>query len=365
MQTQKLLHLWLSLAKITPLRRAKLLEIFSVEELFDCVKNNSKKENKIEKLVSKAAYHSLLEYADLDLLQRAIEKLAKIGVEYLPFCDDNFPEKLKQSNVLPPVGLFYKGDVSLLNNDKPKIAIVGTRRCSEYGKDCTAKFSSELVDYGFTIVSGLATGIDAYSHKACLDVGGKTIAVLGMGHEQFYPADNKKLYERICKEGLAVSEYYPSITAAKYTFPERNRIVAALSDATVVIEASAKSGALITADRALEQGKEIFALPGNITSGKSIGTNELLKKGANVLVSTSDILKFFSDKNVKSSQNIPQIQLDFFEQTLFDSIASGEKSFDDLMALEGMQFGELHMGLMSLEMKGVIVRGTSNKYRKA
>jgi len=356
---QHLLYFWLSLAKITPLRRTKLLEIYSIEELFDRVKLDEK----IEMLVSKAAYQSLNNYADIDTLNKALDKLYTKDVKFLAFSDDLFPEKLKQANVLPPVGLFYRGDILLLKSDNPAVAIVGTRRCSEYGKDCTTKFSSELVDYGFTIVSGLATGIDAYAHTACLNSNGKTIAVLGMGHDAFYPSDNLKLYQKICNEGLVISEYLPSMPCAKYTFPERNRIVAALSDATVIIEASVKSGALITADRALEQGKEIFAVPGNITSGKSMGTNELIKKGANMLTATQDILKFFSDKNVKNPQNIPQIQLDFFEQSLYNHLKDGEKSFDELMEIDEITHGELHMGLISLEMKGVIKRSSNNKYR--
>lgn len=347
------------LAKITPIRRTKLLEIYSVEELFDRIRQDEK----IEKLVSKSAYQSLIEYASLETLQKALDKLYTMGVEFLPFSDELFPEKLRQNNVLPPVGLFYRGDISLLKSENPAVAIVGTRRCSEYGKDATEKFASELVDYGFTIVSGLATGIDAYAHDACLKAGGKTIAVLGMGHNEFYPSDNQKLYERICREGLVISEYLPNIPPAKYTFPERNRIVSALSDVTVIVEASAKSGALITAERALEQGKEIFAVPGNITSSKSLGTNNLIKKGANVLTATQDILLFFSDKNLKNPQNIPQIQLDFFEQSLYNHLNDGEKSFDELMEIENMTHGELHMGLISLEMKGVIKRSSNNKYR--
>ena len=337
----------------------KLLEVYRIDELFARVSTDKA----IAKLVGEQCYERLCKSNDLSLLQKHYDKLYEKDVRFLSIADPLYPTKLKQSNVQSPTGLYYRGDISLLDETHNAVSIVGTRRCSEYGKDATYKFASELSDYGFVIISGLATGIDAYAHDAVLKQNGKTIAVLGMGHNKFSPLDNLKLFNKTCQNGLAISEYPPDSEATKYTFPERNRIVSALSDAVVIIEANKSSGALITADRALEQGKEIFAVPGNITNPKSWGTNELLKKGANVLTSTQDILKFFSIKNAKNTKNAPTIQLDVFEQNIYSKLQDGEKSYDQLHDTCGLSGGELSAVLMSLEIKNVVTRLQNNKYR--
>jgi len=355
---QHLLHYWLSLSRMTPLRAQKLLEIYNVEELFSRVK----KDKKIADLVSGECYARLCDNACVDLLQKSYDKLYEYGVKFLAGCDNNFPIKLKQNNVLPPIGLYYKGDLSLLDDGLNSVAIVGTRRCSEYGKDATYKFSSELSDYGIVVISGLATGIDAYAHDAVLKSNGKTIAVLGMGHKKFSPLDNLKLFNKICDSGLVLSEYPPLIEATKYTFPERNRIVSALSDAVIIVEANKQSGALITASRALEQNKEIFAVPGNITNPKSFGTNDLIKNGANLLSATQDILKYFSIKNAKNSQKNILPPLDLFEQTIYNALKDGELSFDQLYDKCGLSGAELSSVLVSLEIKGVVDRKLNNRY---
>jgi DNA processing protein len=337
----------------------KLLEIYTVSELFERIK----KDKKIAELLGEDCYNRLCENADLDVLQKNYDELYKYGVKFLAYCDAEFPEKLRQREVCPPPGLYYKGDLGLIRADKTAVAIVGTRRCSHYGKECAFKFGSELIDYGFVVISGLATGIDAYAHDAALRAGGKTVAVLGMGHAKFSPVDNIKLYEHVCREGLVVSEYPPLFEATKYTFPERNRIISGLSDAVIIVEAAAKSGALITADRALEQGREIFAVPGNITGPKSAGTNALIKSGASLLAGTQDILTCFSVKNSKNHKNIPVIQLDIYEQTLYNHLANGELTLDELQSKTDFTVPELLAMLLSMEMKGAAVRLPNNKYR--
>ena len=355
---QHILYFWLSVCRITPLRVQKLLEVYSIDELFDRVRVDKK----IADLVSEVAYKKLCDYTDLNLLQKSYDKLYEYDVKFLSIADSNYPIKLKQSNILPPVGFYYRGDVSLLDESLNSISIVGTRRCSEYGKDATYKFSSELSDHGFVVVSGLATGIDAYTHDAVLKNGGKAVAVLGMGHAKFSPQDNLKLFKQICEKGLVLSEYPPTFEATKYTFPERNRIVSALSDAVIIIEANKASGALITANRALEQGKEIFAVPGNISSPKSFGTNELIKNGAQLLSSTQDILKYFSIKNAKNPQSKTLPPLDLFEQNVYNALSDGELSYDQLYDKCKLSGGELSGILVSLEIKNIAVRKLNNKY---
>jgi len=342
---------------------AKLLEIYTIEELFERIK----KDKKIEDLVTKDAYKRLCDYADLTLIKTYYEKLYERNVKFLAFSDDEFPEKLRQSSVVSPSGLYYRGDIALLAADINAVGIVGTRRCSHYGTETAQKFASELSDYGIVIVSGLATGVDAVAHKAALETsGGKTIAVLGMGHDKFYPSDNLKLYQKICTEGLVVSEYPPNFEASKYTFPERNRIISALSDAVIIIEAAAKSGALITADRALEQNKEIFAVPANITSPKSIGTNKLIQKGvAQLLSGTEDVLEFFAVKNSKNQTQPPILQLDIFEQTLYTILADGELSREEWFEKSKFTIAEFNSLVVSLEVKSAVIGMPGNKYRIA
>ncbi|MCL2061074.1 MAG: DNA-processing protein DprA [Firmicutes bacterium] len=351
------LYYWLSLCRVSPIRMAKLLEIYAPHELFERVK----KDEKIGALTGEAQHALLKEYADADKLYASYDGLHKHGVQFLAFSDDAFPQRLKQREVCPPSGLYYKGDISLLNTTC--LAIVGMRRCSHYGKENAFKFASELTDYNITVVSGLATGIDAFAHEAALKAGGKTIAVLGMGHANFYPADNQKLYQRICAEGLTVGEYPPQTAAAKYTFPERNRIISGLCDGVIIVEAAVSSGALITADRALEQGREVFAVPGPITSPKSAGTNALIQKGASLLSGTQDIINYFSYKNTKIPSILPALQLDFYEQKVYNLLVSGESGFDELIENSNLTASELLGVLTSMEVKDAIVRLPNNKYR--
>ncbi|MCL2797348.1 MAG: DNA-processing protein DprA [Firmicutes bacterium] len=356
--TEHLLYYWLSLCRITPLRMLKLLEIYAPFELFDRVK----RDKKIGELIGEEKYALLCEKANEEILLKNYDELSRYGVKFLAYCDKEFPERLKQPEVCPPPGLYYKGNLALL--DSTCIAIVGTRRCSNYGREAAYKFGSELADYGFCIVSGLATGIDAYAHEAVVKASGKAIAVLGMGHAKFGPLDNVALYQSVCKSGLVVSEYPPEQEGAKYTFPERNRLISGFCEAVIIVEAAGSSGALITAERALEQGREVFAVPGNITSPKSAGTNALIQKGAALLAGTQDILNYFSVKNEKIHLDKPAIQLDIFEQKIYNHLMEfGETNFDDLASSCEFSVHELLSTLLSMEMKGAVVRAAGNRYK--
>jgi len=193
----------------------------------------------------------------------------------------------------PPVGLFLRGaaDPELLV--RPAVAVVGARACSGYGASVARSLGRELAAARLVVVSGLARGVDAEAHRGALDAGGATVAVLGCGIDRNYPAANAELARRIEASGLLVSEYAPGVDPAPWRFPARNRIVAGLCAATVVVEARERSGALITADLALEEGREVFAVPGEITSALSFGTNGLLKLGASPLTAAGDVLAAF------------------------------------------------------------------------
>lgn len=190
----------------------------------------------------------------------------------------------------PPVGLFVRGDAPLDVLAQPAVAVVGARACSGYGASVARSLAREVAAAGLVVVSGLARGIDGEAHRGALDAGGVTVAVLGCGVDRDYPAAHADLARRICEHGgLVVSEYAPGVEPAPWRFPARNRIVAGLAGATVVVEARERSGALITADLALEEGREVFAVPGEITSALSAGTNGLLKLGAAPLTSAADL----------------------------------------------------------------------------
>ena len=222
-------------------------------------------------------------------LEIYIKYMTKCNIKILTINDKYYPEKLKRIYD-PPVVLFYKGDISIVNN--PSIAIIGCRDCSNYGVKLAEMFSNTLSMHNINIVSGLARGIDAHSHIGCLKGNGKTIAIIGNGIDNIYPKENRELANKIIeKNGLILSEYVIGTKPVKKNFPARNRIISGISEGILVIEAKLKSGTLITVDFGLEQGKSIYAIPGNITSNNSEGTNELLKQGAKIVTSIEDILE--------------------------------------------------------------------------
>ena len=219
-------------------------------------------------------------------------RLAERGVCWLARSDPAFPRALS-SIFDPPSGLFVRGGGGPELLDRPAVAIVGARACSPYGLHVARTFGRELAAAGLVVISGMARGVDGEAHRGALDAGGVTVAVLGCGVDRDYPAAHAELARRICADGLVVSEYAPGVEPAPWRFPARNRIVAGLAQATVVVEAREKSGALITADLALEEGREVFAVPGEISSALSSGTNGLLRLGATAATCVDDVLESF------------------------------------------------------------------------
>lgn len=220
-------------------------------------------------------------------LNKYLEYIKKHNINIISYKDKEYPNKL---HMIPnkPVVLFVKGNLDSINNESA--AIVGSRKCTKYGLKATEYFSKELSKKNINIVSGLAKGVDSVAHKCCIETGGKTIAVLGHGLDFIYPKENTKLAIEILQSGGAIiSEYLPGTPIRKDHFPRRNRIISGLADIVIVTEASKKSGSLITANHAIEQGKEVWVVPGDIFSDTSSGSNELIKDGANILTGISDI----------------------------------------------------------------------------
>ena len=230
-------------------------------------------------------YNALVEKEKIDEeLKKELKD--KLKCKYTTIFSDDYPMALKEINC-PPFVLYYYGDLSLVNNKI--LALVGMRECSDYGKESALYFSSELAKEDYTNVSGMAKGIDTYSHKGAISSNGKTIAVLGSGIEYCYPKSNYELYDLLKEKHLILSEYPFSTPPTKNTFPFRNRIVAGLSDGVVVIEAKRKSGTMITVGYALEQGKDVYAIPSRISDFD--GCNRLIQQGAKLVVDVKDIIE--------------------------------------------------------------------------
>ena len=220
-------------------------------------------------------------------LEQWIEELEEKNIGFISIKNPKYPYLLKQIYD-PPAGFYIKG--FLPDDDIDKVSIVGARRCSQYGASVAYKLAKDLAGANIVIVSGMATGIDGMSHLGVLDGGGQTIAVLGTGVDICYPAEHKNLMERIIENGCVLSEYPPGMAAFGKNFPKRNRIISGLSSMTIVVEAGRRSGTLITADQALENGREVFVVPGNVTSPLSEGTNDLIKQGCPIITEFEDVL---------------------------------------------------------------------------
>lgn len=286
-----------------------------------------------------------------------LDHLKKMQIRYLCLIDQDYPERLRQISD-PPIGLFIKGsyDFNLLNHPR-LLAVVGTRKVSPYGKQVTQTLCHQLVESGCVIVSGMALGVDGLAHQAALDRSGKTIAVLGCGVDIIAPATHRQLYEQICTSGgLIVSEMPPGHRPDRGLFPARNRIISGLSLAVVVTEGAIDSGSLITARYAADQGREVFAVPGSIFSQLSQGPHTLIKDGATLITSASDVL---SSPGSISEKTISVIDVTSFhpaEQRIMTTLANSPRDIDDLCAVLGLTLTDVNQYLVALELRGLIVR---------
>ncbi len=286
-----------------------------------------------------------------------IEQLEKEKIKVLTFYDNDYPKLLKEI-YNPPIVIYYKGDPNILSNQY-LLSIVGTRKITNYGKTVLENFLSILVNYGFVIISGLALGSDAYAHQLTLNNNGTTIAVLGSGLDLIYPRANFKLSQEIIKSGgLIISEFPLGTLPLKQNFPYRNRVISGLSKATFITEADIKSGAMITAKFALEQNREVLALPGNILQKQSTGTNKLIQAGAKIITEVNDILEVYGlTENQLSPHNDNQLPLNFDskeEELIYSLIKDGYNNLDQLKIQSQLQTNVLNANLTMLEIKGVI-----------
>ena len=260
----------------------------------------------------------------------------------------------------PPSCLYLRGAGSPDLLARPSVAIVGARACSPYGAQVARMLGRELAAAGLVVVSGLARGIDGDAHRGALDAGGHTVAVLGCGIDRDYPAAHAALAAAISERSLLVSEYEPGVEPAPWRFPARNRVIAGLAAATIVVEARERSGALITADFALEEGREVFAVPGEITSALSTGTNDLLRLGATPLTCAGDVLEFFD----LSPARRPAAELSTQAEGVLERLRAGAASADELVRALDLDVGVVTAALVELELAGAAVEG-EGRYRAA
>jgi DNA processing protein len=277
------------------------------------------------------------------------ERLRGLGFRFVGRSEPDYPSLLRTIHD-PPPGLFLRGTAELALLGRPAVAIVGARACSPYGRQVARRLAGELAGAGLVVVSGLARGVDAEAHRGALESGGVTVAVLGCGIDRDYPAANRELARRVAEAGLVVSEYAPGVEPAPWRFPARNRIIAGLCAATVVVEARERSGALITADFALEEGREVFAVPGEITSSLSAGSNALLRLGATPLTCAQDVLESFGLAVAPAAEP----ELGSTAAAVLRQVREAAAGADELARATGLSAGDLAVALTELELAGVV-----------
>lgn len=288
------------------------------------------------------------------------DKLTSKGIKVLIWSDEHYPPHLLEIAQPPPV-LYCLGEIT--EADNLAMAIVGTRNVTSYGKQLCKDTAVYLAGHGITIVSGLARGVDAIAHQAALEIGGRTIAVLGSGVDVIYPPEHRKLAEEIIKNGAVISDYPPGTKPDGINFPPRNRIISGLSRGTIVIEAGERSGALITAKFAVEQGRDVFAVPGSVLSPMSKGTNALIGEGAIPMTNPAIVVTHLGLE--KQAMNHPKEKMDLspLEERVYQALGTNGMHVDDLCAKLDMPIEKINATLTMMQLKGFVTQENNQDYR--
>lgn len=300
--------------------------------------------------------------ADDSYIYRKWDKLYKTDIRYIGKDEDEFPDSLRYI-AIPPMGIYVRGN--LPRADSVKVAMVGARMCTAYGMSVARSMAKSITEAGGEIISGMARGIDAYSHEGAIEAGGRTFAVLAGGVDVIYPKENEKIYRNLLELGGGIiSEYYMGEEPIRQMFPQRNRIISALSDAVIIIEARDKSGSLLTANYAMDQGKDLYALPGRITDELSRGTDELIREGAFCISSIEKLLFDLGLKgyehNIVTKDN--KIVLEKEESLLYSCLRLTPKGLDELSRESGLSLTKVINVLASLRSKGYVSEYFMNRY---
>lgn len=370
MDKQELKHwlAWNKVKEIGPIRFSYLAKSFSsLEKAWYA----SSKEIKESLHISENTWQKIRQEKQRIDPDCELALLDSIRVKVITFAEEGYPTILKNIYNPPPV-IYYQGDFIEIMKKKKGIAIVGSRKATYYGRKVAREIAGELSSSGYVVISGLARGIDTHAHMGSLEAGGPTIAVLGCGVDRVYPAENSFLTHRIIEKGAIISEFPMNTKPDKSNFPRRNRIISGLTLGTLVVEAAEKSGALITVDFALDQGKEVFAIPGNIHSFLSTGCHNLIKQGAKLVNNYQDILDELGEKSGCSkdeSRCKKQIQdkgnkenLTDDERRILKYISIEPLHIDEIVNLVELAFAQASEALLSLELKNYIKEIEGKRY---
>jgi DNA processing protein len=285
-------------------------------------------------------------------LEKVMQSLEAKGISILLSSDEDYPKRLQEIDQPPPV-LYRRGE--LIPDDEWAVAVVGTRRVTAYGRQVAEDVSGALARHGITVISGLARGVDSISHQAALNAGGRTIAVLGSGLDRIYPPENRQLAESIIPNGALLSDYPPGTPPEASNFPPRNRIISGLSLAVIIVEAGKTSGALITASFAADQGREVFAVPGNITAPGSKGTNRLIQDGAQPLLNTEQLLENLELTMVAQHRTARVvIPSDTTEAQLYETLSREPLHIDEIQSRTDLPIEKVTATLALMELKGMV-----------
>jgi DNA processing protein len=307
----------------------------------------------------------LLAFRQWDEVEREVRRANEAGVRIIPFGSTMYPTRLR-TIADPPPYLYVKGEIR--EEDEKAVAVVGTRSASHYGRRVAHDLCRGLASLGFTVVSGMARGIDGVAHDTALNAGSRTIAVLGSGVDRPYPPEHQSLYHRISENGAVISELPIGARPLAFNFPARNRLISGLSIGVVVVEATEKSGSLITAAIAVEQGREVFAVPGEVGSSRSRGAHRLIRQGAKLVESVEDILEEIAPQlvaaNRRSAMQIRTLPIDTQPETrkVFDLLQERPLHIDEVIEASGLSTSRVSQILLELELQGFLKQLPGNRY---
>ena len=344
--------IWLIMLKINNKEKLNLLSLFkSEEEIY----------NNFELWLNKnpILYKRFVDYNKINGLERAeilLEWLIENKIGFIDICNPLYPNELREIEE-PPYGLFYKGNISVLNNRK--VSIVGSRVCTNYGIEVTKLLTKELISYNISIISGGAKGIDSVAHRTSVELKGSTVVVLGCGIDVVYPAQNRALFDKVLDNGVIISEFLPGTAPFNYNFPRRNRIISGLSELVIVIEASDKSGSLITASYAANQGREVMAIPGSIFSKGSNGCNKLIRDGAIIFTGLEDLYATLNLELQKEKRIISPIK-----QRILSLVQNEPIHIDDIISKAKIDREALFNVLFEMQIGKEIISLPGNYYAK-
>ena len=348
--------IWFSLAKLSPKIKLKLINDFHDTEKIWYYGVHSKKTEYFRKALIDVLTNAWNEN-DIANVKTSLEINE---IKSISFTEDEYPKKLKNYDDAPFI-LFYKGNIMPLNEGY-NISIVGSRKYSNYGKDVTKIICRNLCANNINIISGMAKGIDSFAHESCLDNEGYTCAILGSGLDIVYPKENIKIFNKIVQKGCVISEFLPGTPPYAYNFPLRNRIISALSDIIIVVEAGEKSGSLITANLALEQGKDVMAVPGSIFSNESKGTNRLIKDGAYPMTCVDDIYNLMGiEMKEEKSATVSAFNSEM-HKGIFSIINDSPIHINDIIRATNIDIKQLYEVLFEMQIKNKVLCLSGNYY---